>query len=66
MVRAVALLGLTGGFLVISPKLRDAVVDTFAEFSTTLEQHSPYSYVGVGVAVFIGLWYYFSRGSAPR
>ncbi|SPF32206.1 exported hypothetical protein [Candidatus Sulfopaludibacter sp. SbA4] len=66
MVRAVCLVGLTGGFLAISPKLRDTVVDTFAQAATGLEDHSPYSYVGLGIAVFIGLLFYFSRGSAPR
>ena len=66
MVRAICLVGLTGGFLAISPKLRDTLVDSFAQAATGLEDHSPYSYVGVGFAVFVGLLFYFSKGSAPR
>ena len=66
MVRALSLIGLTGGFLVISPALRDSVADTFADASNGLEAYSPYSYVGVGALIFVCLWFYFSRGSAPR
>ena len=66
MVRAICLIGLTGGFLVISPSLRDTVTDTFAAATTSLEEYSPISYVVLGVVVFFGLLFYFSRGSAPR
>jgi len=66
MVRAFCLIGLTGGFLAISPSLRDSVLDTIAQASTGLEEHSPYSYVGLGTAIFVSLLYYFSRGHAPR
>ena len=66
MVRAICLVGLTGGFLAISPHLRDTVIDTVAQAATGLEEHGPWSYVGLGVAVFVGLLYYFSRGHAPR
>jgi len=66
MVRAVALLGMTGGFLAISPKLRDSVVDTFAAAAVTLEEHSPYSYVVVSLVVLVGLIVILNRGSAPR
>jgi hypothetical protein len=66
MVRAVALLGMTGGFLAISPKLRDSVVDTFAAASVTLEEHSPYSYVIVSVVVLVGIVVILNRGSAAR
>lgn len=66
MVRAVCLIGMAGGFLAISPALRDSVVDTFSQAATGLEDHSPYSYVGLGFAIFLGLLFYFSRGSAAR
>jgi len=66
MVRALSLVGLTGGFLAISPSLRDTVVVTVSQAATGLEEYSPYSYVGLGFAIFVGLLFYFSRGSAPR
>ena len=66
MVRAFCLIGMMGGFLAISPPLRDSVLDTFSQAAIGLEDHSPYSYVGLGVAIFVGLLFYFSRGSAPR
>ena len=66
MVRAVCLIGMAGGFLVISPNLRDSVLDTFSQAATGLEDYSPYSYVGLGFAIFVGLLYYFSRGHAAR
>jgi len=57
---------MAGGFLAISPKLRDTVADIFSQASTGIEEHGPYSYVGLGFAVFLGALIYFSRGSAPR
>ena len=66
MVRAVCFLGLTGGFLAISPKLRDAVVETVNAASTGVEDHSPYSYVGLGVAALLVLMFYLSKGTSVR
>jgi len=57
---------MTGGFLVISPKLRLTLVDTYAMVSTGLEDHSPYSYVAVGLGVFLLLVIILNRGSAGR
>jgi hypothetical protein len=66
MVRALGMLGLAGGFLLISPKLRFSIIDGLSEASLGLERHSPYSYVVLGVAVLGGLLIYWSKASAPR
>ena len=66
MVRAFCLIGMAGGFLAISGDLRNSVVDTFSEATTSLSEHSPYSYIGLGVVVLLGLMFYISRGTAAR
>ncbi|HEY2018763.1 MAG TPA: hypothetical protein VGH38_34900 [Bryobacteraceae bacterium] len=66
MVRALCLFGMTGGFLVISPKLRDSVLETFSQAATGMAEHSPYSYVALGVVVLLILMFVISRGSAVR
>jgi hypothetical protein len=66
MVRAIALIGMTGGFLAISPDLRDTVVDTISAAAIGIEDHGPYSYIGLGFVMFVALLYYFSRGHAQR
>jgi hypothetical protein len=66
VLRTVSLLGLTGGFLLISPTLRLGVNDGLARFLTELDKYSPYSYVGVGLAL-IGLFMVsMVRSSAPH
>ena len=57
---------MTGGFLVISPKLRDSVFEGFSQAATGLEEHGPYSYVGLGVVVLLLLMFIVSKGSAVR
>ena len=66
MVRAIGLIGMTGGFLAISPALRESVAETLSQASMTLEEHSPVSYIALGAVLFVGLLYYFSRGTAAR
>jgi len=61
MVRAIALLGMAGGFLAISPDLRDSVVNTISQAAIGMEDYGPLSYVGLGFLTFVGLLYYFSR-----
>jgi hypothetical protein len=66
MVRAFSLLGMTGGFLVISPGFRGTLLSGFVQAAAALDKYSPYSYVGVGLALLGGLAIAFSRASAPR
>jgi len=66
MVRGVCLVGLLGGFLAISPNLRDFVVDSYTAFNVTMDANGPYSWVAFGFATFVVMLIYFSRGSAVR
>jgi len=51
---------MTGGFLMISPKLREQVAMGFNFTATTMNDYSPFSYIGAAIAVFafltIGLY----------
>lgn len=60
------IVGLGGGFLSISPNLRESLTEQAAFGLKFLDTHSPYSYVGVGVLAVIVLMSYMSRASAPR
>ena len=66
MLRACSLLGMTGGFLVISPVLRGNLLDGFTWTVGQLDKYSPYSYVGVALALLVGLMAAFSSTSATR
>ena len=66
MVRAISLLGLGGGFLMISPKLRGSVTESLGSFSHQMELYSPYSYIGGGVVAILALLVSFYRGAQPR
>jgi hypothetical protein len=60
------LFGLGGGFLIISPELRDSVMDVGARGQQLLQANQPYSYVGVGAVVVVALGIYMYRCSQPR
>ena len=66
MVRVIALTAMAGGFLAISPHLRDNVVDGYVGAGHLLEVHSPYSYVGLGLAAAAGLIVFLYKASQPR
>ncbi|MGA2268162.1 MAG: hypothetical protein ABSH44_06790 [Bryobacteraceae bacterium] len=66
MIRAFSLLGMTSGFLIISPYLRESVLNGFAQVAAGLDKYSPYSYVGVALALLGGLVAALYRASAPR
>ena len=65
MIRAGALCGMTGGFLMISPKLRDLILGGFSKVSFQLNEYSPFSYIGLGLAVFAFITVSLYR-NAPR
>lgn len=66
MVRGIALTGMAGGFLALSPKLRYTVWDGFASVVGQLEQYSPFSYVGLAVLLLFGFLACLRASSAPR
>lgn len=66
MLRAFSLLGFGGGFLIISPKLRDGLVREFTQAMGSLNDYSPYSYIGLALAILGGLMLSLYRSSAPR
>jgi hypothetical protein len=57
---------MAAGFLIISPGLRETVLKGFAEAADGLDKYSPYSYVGLALALLCCLVAVFSRASAPR
>jgi len=57
---------LAGGFLIISPALRETLLTGVAQAAAGLDKYSPYSYAGVACALLVGLMAAFSKGSAPR
>ena len=66
MARALGIFGFTGGFLAISPNLRQIVLDTMGNSVGFVQQHSPYSYVVIVLAVFGGVSLTLLSGTSPR
>jgi hypothetical protein len=59
-------LGMAGGFLVISPALRNSLVDTVGQGQQLIQANEPYSYFGIGAVVILGFCRYMYRCSQPR
>ena len=66
MLRGCSLVGLASGFLIISPGLRETLLNGFAQAAAGLDKYSPYSYAAVGLALLGGLVAAFTKGAAPR
>lgn len=66
MARVLGLFGFTGGFLMISPNLRQTLMDSMANSASFVEHHSPYSYIGIVLLVFGGVTVTLVSGSRPR
>jgi len=66
MARAVGLFGFTGGFLVISPQLRQSLLDGLGRGVDLAQQYSPYSYAGIALAVLGGVALVLISGSSAR
>jgi hypothetical protein len=66
MIRAVGLFGLGGGFLMISPKLRETLYESASAVVASMERYSPYSYIGAGVGLMCLLMLTLYKASAPR
>ena len=57
---------MASGFLIISPGLRGALLNGFAQAAAGMDKYSPYSYAAVALALLGGLVAAFSKGAAPR
>ena len=66
MVRGMALGALAGGFLYISPRLRDLAWETVGSGVRILDQYSPLSYAGLVLATIVGFLAFLSSSSGPR
>ena len=66
MARALGLFGFTGGFLFISPQLRQALIDGVGKGLAFAQAHSPYSYVAIALVAFGGITITLVSGSSPR
>jgi hypothetical protein len=63
MVRGISLIAMTGGFLAISPNLRNTLLGGYTKAGVTMDANSPYSYVALGLAV-VGMLLVFLRKSS--
>ena len=70
MLRIFGVCGFGFTFLLISSSLRNDVIDAITAFSTSasvsLAEYSPFSYVGVGVGLIVGVMVLFRRAASPR
>jgi hypothetical protein len=66
MVRGISLLAMAGGFLMISPHLREDLLGSYAHAGVTMDTYSPYSYVALGVVVAGALIVFLYKSSQPR
>jgi hypothetical protein len=64
--RYLGMVGLAGLFLITSPRLRIVVYDHLEDGYTSLQRHSPYSYVILAVVALISALIYVRRSSVPR
>jgi hypothetical protein len=66
MVRAFAMFGLGGLFLLISPKLRESVQEAIGSVYLGMQVYAPFSYVAFGLLVLVVMLGSFYRGAQPR
>jgi hypothetical protein len=66
MFRAITLMAMAGGFLAISPSLRDSLLDGYTQAGTTMEVNSPYSYIALGGVLVLALMVFLYKSAQPR
>jgi hypothetical protein len=66
MVQAIAILGFSALFLLISPGLRSFAMGGIVAGFGSLDRYSPWSYVACAVAGLILVTFTLNRGSHPR
>jgi len=65
MIRMIGLIGMAGGFFVISPGMRQAGLENGLKMAAYLDSHSPYSYVVVTMAM-VGAMVLLARSAKVR
>ena len=60
------LVGMSGGFLLISPSLRESLWGVLGRGQHVMETYQPFSYIAAAVLGFILLCFYMYRCSQPR
>jgi hypothetical protein len=66
MFRAAGTFGLGIIFVAISPALRNTLLDDATAVQHAIEVNSPFSYIGIGLAVLAGLMFALHQASQPR
>jgi hypothetical protein len=66
MTRFLALFGFGGGFLALSPNLREQALASVDRQIAMMHQYSPYSWVGLAVVGVVSAVIYMRRCSALR
>ncbi|MGA3097702.1 MAG: hypothetical protein ABSF25_14715 [Bryobacteraceae bacterium] len=61
----IGIFGLAGGFVVISPGIRQAGLENGLRVTAFLNSHSPYSYIGVTMAM-VGAMILLARSAKVR
>lgn len=59
-------MGMASTFLIISPKLRVSLLGIYTQTGVSMDTYSPYSYIGLGVAVLGVLMILLHNASQPR
>jgi F0F1-type ATP synthase membrane subunit c/vacuolar-type H+-ATPase subunit K len=66
MLSVLGLFGLGILFVMISPELRATIVTDVNLLQSAMVTHSPFSYIGMGLAVLFGMMFALHRASQPR
>ncbi len=66
MIRLASIGGMTGGFLMISPGLRGNVIKGYSMIMDILNDASPWSYLGIGILIFVLLTMELYRHAIPK
>ena len=66
MLRALTIGGMAGGFLLISPGLRTNVAQGYSTLLQILNDSAPWSYIAIGLGIFITLTVELYRFAIPK
>ena len=66
MIRALSIGGMTGGFLMISPALRGHLITGYSLLVNMLNDYSPWSYIAIGITIFVLLTVELYRHAVPK